>query len=226
MIDMHMAFDVDHWSPTLPRPETAFWSFMCRGTQLTLTQQQVALVLPGGPFTRADLAAVAAEAAAAAEDPSLCKLAWEVSVLQQKCGHMQSPQEQLGGCKQGHGCVSNSSALCTAIRDTISSLLLCAQVSDTGAVYTAPLMAELLFGGVPDAALCAAAHALLSADRTYFKQTARLPPAFQPRSAAAVAAICAEQAAALQVLSFLSTVNGPQACDPSALFRPICSVLV
>jgi hypothetical protein len=47
-----------------------------------LTQQQVALVLPGGPFTRADLAAVAAEAAAAAEDPSLCKLAWEVGVLQ------------------------------------------------------------------------------------------------------------------------------------------------
>jgi hypothetical protein len=70
-------------------------------------------------------------------------------------------------------------------------------------VYTAPLMAELLFGGVPDVALCAAAHALLSADRTYFKQTARLPPAFQPRSAAAVATICAEQAAALQVLFLL-----------------------
>jgi hypothetical protein len=95
--------------------------------------------------------------------------------------------------------VRNGSTLCTLTCDTIASLLLGAQVSDTGAVYTAPLMAELLFGGVPDAALCAAAHALLSADRTYFKQTARLPPAFQPRSAAAVAAICAEQAAALQV---------------------------
>lgn len=173
---------------------------MCRGTQLTLTQQQVALVLPGGPFTRADLAAVAAEAAAAAEDPSLCKLAWEVSVLQQHYGHKYSPQEQFGVCQSAHGCVRDSSTLRTLTCDTIASLLLGAQVSDTGAVYTAPLMAELLFGGVPDAALCAAAHALLSADRTYFKQTARLPPAFQPRSAAAVAAICAEQAAALQVL--------------------------
>ena len=80
-------------SPILPRNETQCWPSMCRGTQLTLTQQQVALVLPGGPFTLADLAAVAAEAAAAAEDPSLCKLAWEVSVLQQHDGHKHSPQE-------------------------------------------------------------------------------------------------------------------------------------
>lgn len=70
------------------------------------------------------------------------------------------------------------------------------QVSDTSAVYSVPEMAELLFGGEPSPAQCAAAHALLSADRTFFKQTARLPPAFQPRSADAVAARRAEEAAA------------------------------
>jgi hypothetical protein len=48
---------------------------------MNLAQQHVALVLPGGPFTRADLAAVAAEASAAALDTSLCKLAWEVGQL-------------------------------------------------------------------------------------------------------------------------------------------------
>lgn len=74
------------------------------------------------------------------------------------------------------------------------------QVSDTSTVYTVPEMSELLFGGTPNPAQCAAAHALLSADRTFFKQTGRLPPAFQRRSAAAVAAIRAEEAAARQVL--------------------------
>jgi hypothetical protein len=93
MVALHMGCRIDHSNCTLPRPETHCWPSMCRGTQLTLTQQQVALVLPGGPFTRADLAAVAAEAAAAAEDPSLCKLAWEVSVLQQN--YRTRPQGQF-----------------------------------------------------------------------------------------------------------------------------------
>lgn len=86
----------------------------------------------------------------------------------------------------------NLSPICDA-------LILPLQVSDTSTVYTVPDMAELLFGGVPNPAQCAAAHALLSADRTFFKQTGRLPPAFQPRSEAAVAAIHAEEAAARQV---------------------------
>lgn len=51
---------------------------LCRGNELSLTQQQVAMVLPGGPYTQADLAAITVEASAAASDPSLCELAWEV----------------------------------------------------------------------------------------------------------------------------------------------------
>jgi hypothetical protein len=93
------------------------------------------------------------------------------------------------------------------------SVLMAMQVSDTGAVYTAPQMAELLFGGVPSVAQCAAAHALLSADRTFFKQTGRLPPTFQPRSASAVAGIIAEDAAAQQARPSHLRTAGSRGCN-------------
>ena len=185
---------------------------MCRGNQMNLTQQQVALVLPGGPFTRADLAAVVAEASAAAVDSSLCKLAWEVG-HRVSCGTIPRKHvKAVSALMQAHASKTGISYHCTVVM-TLPGICCCCQtlqVSDTGAVYSAQQMAELLFGGVPNAARCAAAHAMLSADRTFFKQTARLPPAFQPRSAAAVDAICAEEAAALQVLPLCSASDRKQ----------------
>jgi len=76
-------------------------------------------------------------------------------------------------------------------------------VSSSGEAYSVPEMADLLFGGASPAQ-CAAAHSMLSSDRTYFKQTGRLPPAFQPRSPTAVAAIQTEAAIAREVGGLLS----------------------
>ena len=44
-----------------------------------LTPQQIALVLPGGPYPESDMYKVAEEAAASAQDASLMELAWQIS---------------------------------------------------------------------------------------------------------------------------------------------------
>ena len=69
------------------------------------------MVLPGGPYTPADLAAIALEAAAVAADTSLIELAWEVGVPRRLLmGFMQDLiQEQR--CVQSNSC---SAWICSA----------------------------------------------------------------------------------------------------------------
>mmetsp|Transcript_19401 Transcript_19401/g.58625 ORF Transcript_19401/g.58625 Transcript_19401/m.58625 type:complete len:909 (+) Transcript_19401:129-2855(+) len=74
------------------------------------------------------------------------------------------------------------------------------EISDMDAAYTAPEMAELLFGSEPTAARCAAALMLLSTHSLYFKQSGRLPPKYQPRTAETVAAMRAQEERERQIL--------------------------
>ena len=76
-------------------------------------------------------------------------------------------------------------------------------MNDSEETYDAAAMADLLFGDAGVASIYAA-HRLLSEDRTFFKQTNRGPPRFQPRPAREVASLQAKAAAEAQVpvLSF------------------------
>jgi len=51
---------------------------LCRGTLHSLRPQQIAYVLPGGPYKEEELHAIDTEALAASADKSLIELAWEV----------------------------------------------------------------------------------------------------------------------------------------------------
>lgn len=119
-----------------------------RGQKISLTPQQILVVLPGGPYTEADLQLVAQEAAGLARDYALIELAWELS-----------------------------------------------NVSMT---YTVPEMAMMLFGDEASPGSCAAAHSLLSSQRTFFKQSSRTPPTFKARLSADVTAVRAQEEKALQ----------------------------
>lgn len=54
------------------------------------------------------------------------------------------------------------------------------EVSESGAMYTVPEMADLLFTSATPSA-CAAAHRLLVSDKLYFKQVGRQPPMYAAR---------------------------------------------
>lgn len=78
-----------------------------------------------------------------------------------------------------------------------SCLSYCASMNSLSCVQLASSwglqMAELLFGSEPTAARCAAALMLLSTHSLYFKQSGRLPPKYQPRTAETVAAMRAQE---------------------------------
>lgn len=88
------------------------------------------------------------------------------------------------------------------------------ELSQPGALYTVPEMAELLFTA-PNPASCAAAHRLLLNDRLYFKQVGRHPPMYAARSEGDVkslrrAAELAKEAEELQA-KFLGDVAAARA---------------
>lgn len=74
-------------------------------------------------------------------------------------------------------------------------------------------MAELLFGSEPTAARCAAALMLLSTHSLYFKQSGRLPPKYQPRTAETVVAMRAQEERERQAraASWWSSLSPPRA---------------
>lgn len=78
-------------------------------------------------------------------------------------------------------------------------------VTGSDETYDVVGMADLLFGKATVGSAYAA-HRLLNEDRTYFKQTNRMPPRFQPRSEADVRAIIAKREAEERVRSFYQLV--------------------
>lgn len=136
-------------------------------------------MLPGGPgHSAADLAAVAAAAAAQAQ-PDLLQLAWDIAT---DGGEPRAVGAQGGALHQPrlapYVCVHRRAQLCH--RSQVLPFFCVTAGTLAGGEYGVAEMADFLFSD-SGAASCAAALALLRGDRLYFKQVGRLSPVFSGR---------------------------------------------